>query len=66
MAGQNASLTIIGKVLGHKTPQATAIYARLAMDPQRAAMESATTAMLQAGKQTKLLTVEVVSEEAKN
>ncbi len=66
MAGQNVSLAIIGKVLGHTTPQATMIYARLATDPQRAAMEGATTAMLAAGKQTKLLTVEVVSEEAKN
>jgi integrase len=64
MAGNNVSLTIVGKVLGHKTPQATAIYARLAIDPQRHAMEGATTAMLTAGKQTKLLTVDVESKEA--
>jgi len=63
MAGQNVSLTIIGKVLGHKTPQATMIYSRLAIDPQRLAMENATTAMLAAGKQTKLLTIDVRSEE---
>jgi integrase len=50
MAGQNVSLTIVGKVLGHKTPQATAIYARVAMDPQRAAMNQATAAMLKAGR----------------
>ena len=56
MACQNVSLTIVGKVLGHKSPQATAVYARLAMDPQRQAMDAATTAMLTAGKQTKLLT----------
>jgi hypothetical protein len=33
-------------VLGHKTPQATAIYARLSMAPQRQAMDAATTVML--------------------
>ena len=65
MAGQNVSLTIIGKVLGHKTPQATMIYSRLAMDPQRSAMEGATTAMLQAGKQMKLLTIDVKAEATK-
>ena len=63
MAGQNVSLTIIGKVLGHKTPQATAIYARVAMDPQRAAMDAATTAMLTAGKQTKLLTIDATATD---
>ena len=63
MACQNVSLTIVGKVLGHKSPQATAVYARLAMDPQRQAMEGATTAMLAAGKQSKLLTVDVNATE---
>ena len=63
MAGQNTSLTIIGKVLGHKTPQATAVYARLSMDPQRLAMENATSAMLLAGKQTKQLTIDVKTTE---
>jgi integrase len=66
MAGQNVSLTIIGKVLGHKSPQATAVYARLAMDPQRQAMDAATTAMLTAGKQTKLLTIDVQAQEDGN
>ena len=33
MAGQNVSLPIIGRVLGHKTPQATMVYSRLALDP---------------------------------
>jgi integrase len=69
MAGQNVSLTIVGKVLGHKTPQATAIYARVAMDPQREAMANATSAMLAAGGQTKLLTApntEGRSDEANN
>ena len=63
MAGQNVSLTIIGKVLGHKTPQATMIYSRLALDPQREAMAGATNAMLTAGKQTKLLTIDVQPEK---
>ncbi len=44
-----ASLVVIGRTLGHKSPDATAIYARLSMDPVRAAMESATSAMLVAG-----------------
>jgi integrase len=35
------SLLIIGKSLGHKSPQSTAIYARLSNDPVRASMESA-------------------------
>jgi integrase len=35
------SLTIIGKSLGHKSPQSTAIYARLSNDPVRASMTSA-------------------------
>jgi integrase len=35
------SLLIIEKSLGHKSPQSTAIYARLSNDPVRASMESA-------------------------
>ncbi|MDR1528502.1 MAG: site-specific integrase [Puniceicoccales bacterium] len=35
------SLLIIGKSLGHKSPQSTAIYARLSNNPVRASMESA-------------------------
>lgn len=41
-----ASLAIIGKSLGHKSPRSTAIYARLNNDPVRAAMEKATAEML--------------------
>lgn len=58
MAGQNVSLQIIGKMLGHRTPQATAVYSRLTLDPVRHAVDSAATAMLTAGKQTQMLTVE--------
>ncbi|MBF0213008.1 MAG: tyrosine-type recombinase/integrase [Magnetococcales bacterium] len=41
-----ASLPVIGKSLGHASQQATAIYARLNLDPVRAAMEKATDAMM--------------------
>jgi integrase len=44
-----ASLAIIGRSLGHKSPQATAIYARLHLDPVRDSMERAAEAMLRAG-----------------
>lgn len=44
-----ASLAIIGKTLGHKTPNATMIYARLSVDPVRQSMSTAAAAMLTAG-----------------
>jgi len=44
MAG--ASLQIIGKSLGHKSQQATQIYARLHTDPVRASIDKATDAMM--------------------
>ena len=47
-ARTGASLAIIGKSLNHKSPQATAIYARLDLDPVRASVEKATKAMLDA------------------
>lgn len=47
-AKQGASLAIIGKSLNHKSQQATAIYARLDLDPVRASVNSATAAMLAA------------------
>ncbi|MCZ6841499.1 MAG: site-specific integrase [SAR324 cluster bacterium] len=49
MAGTGASLTVIGKTLGHESLEATAIYARLNIDPVRAAMETGLDAMLKAG-----------------
>jgi len=45
-ARTGASMVIIGKSLGHKSQQATAVYARLDLDPVRQAMETATSAML--------------------
>jgi integrase len=44
----NTSLAIIGKSLGHKTHQATAIYARLSIDPVRQSVSTATASMLKA------------------
>jgi integrase len=46
----NASLPIIGKTLGHSQAQTTSGYARLSSDPVRAAMETATAAMMDAAK----------------
>ena len=46
------SLPIVGKALGHKTSQATSIYARLNLDPVRAAMEQAVEAMTRNRKKT--------------
>lgn len=43
-----ASLAIIGKSLNHKSQQATAIYARLDLDPIRQSLTTATNAMLEA------------------
>lgn len=45
MAIAGISPTIIGKALGHKSPQATAIYARLTQDPVRQALEIAQEAL---------------------
>jgi integrase len=48
-AATGASLTIIGKSLGHTSLEATQVYARLDLDPVRASVERATQAMLLAG-----------------
>lgn len=45
MAMGGASMAIIGRALGHKDQQATAIYARLAVDPVAAAMQAAVDAL---------------------
>lgn len=47
-ARTGASLVVIGKSLGHRSHQATAVYARLDLDPVRQSMETATSAMLEA------------------
>lgn len=45
-AMNGASLTVIGKMLGHRSMISTEIYARLNMDPVRNAAEAAATKML--------------------
>ena len=57
-AKTGASLAIIGKSLNHKSQQATAIYARLDLDPVRQSVNTATAAMLEAGGLKKSATVE--------
>ena len=47
-AATGANSYIIGKSLGHKTQQATAIYARLNLDPVRESVNKATDAMFAA------------------
>lgn len=47
-ARTGASLTIIGKSLNQKSPQATAIYARLDLDPIRRSVNTAASAMFEA------------------
>lgn len=48
-AKTGASLAIIGKSLNHKNQNTTAIYARLDLDPVRASVNTATSAMMTAG-----------------
>jgi integrase len=47
-AKTGASLAIVGKSLNHKSPNTTAIYARLDLDPVRESVERATDAMFEA------------------
>lgn len=49
-ARTGASLAIIGKSLNHKSQQTTAIYARLDLDPVRQSVNTATAAILEAGR----------------
>ena len=60
-----ASLAIIGKTLGHKSPEATLIYARLHLDPVRASVNTATSAMLEAAGVKKAATVEKLPAKRK-
>ena len=56
-AATGASLPVIGKSLGHLNQGTTAVYARLDLDSVRQAVDRATSAMLAAGGQTRLLEV---------
>jgi len=49
-AATGANSYIIGRSLGHKNPQSTAIYARLSIDPIKDSVEKATEAMLKYAK----------------
>jgi integrase len=49
-AAQGTSLIIIGKSLGHKSLEATAIYSQLNLDPVRESVASATRAMIAASQ----------------
>ncbi|MCB0832682.1 MAG: site-specific integrase, partial [Bacteroidetes bacterium] len=49
-AAAGANQYIIGKSLGHKSHQATAVYARLDLDPVRESVQAASTAISRAGK----------------
>lgn len=49
-ARTGASLSVIGKSLNHKTHQATAIYARLDLDPVRQSVNTATAAIMEAAR----------------
>ena len=46
MAGAGESLVMIGRILNHSTPSVTQVYARLALDPVRKALESNAQRML--------------------
>jgi integrase len=61
-ARTGASMVIIGKSLGHKSQQATAVYARLDLDPVRQAMQTATSAMLEAAGMRKSARVVKIQE----
>jgi integrase len=62
MANTGASLVIIGGALGHKDSASTQIYARLATDPIRNAMEIASDTMMEFGKLKQVEEVEIVEE----
>jgi integrase len=49
-AGLGASLSVIGKSLGHTSTQSTEAYARLDLAPVRASVAAATEAMIAAAK----------------
>jgi len=50
MVNTGASIAIVGGALGHKDSASTKIYARLATDPIKGAMEIASSKIMEAGK----------------
>lgn len=65
-AKNGASLVVIGKSLNHKSQQATAIYARLDLDPVRESVNTATKAMLEAAGLTDLDPIGSLIERSTN
>ncbi len=63
MAIEGISPTIIGKALGHRSPQATAVYARLTQDPVRQALELAQQALTKPTNQTPSKVVKMPSQD---
>ena len=55
LAIHGASLPLIGKILNHSTPTTTAVYARLAEDPVRAALEEHGRRLLEVAKGLRVL-----------
>lgn len=53
-AKTGSSLVVIGKSLGHKSLQATMVYARLDLEPVRISVESATKAIFAAAKRKQI------------
>ncbi len=64
-ARTGASLAIIGKSLNHKSQQATAIYARLDLDPVRQAVNTATAAMMEAAGQKQTASIASIKSARK-
>lgn len=64
-AKTGASLVIIGKSLNHKSTSTTAIYARLDLDPVRHSVNTATSAMLEAGGLKKSAEVKPMKHKSK-
>lgn len=65
-AKTGASLVVIGKSLNHKSTATTAIYARLDLDPVRHAVNTATSAILEAGGLKKPATVKAMKRGGAN
>ena len=56
LVAAGASLPLIGKALNHSRPETTQIYARLQLDPVRAALEANATRMLEYAQEEKAAT----------
>jgi integrase len=64
-AAAGVSLITIGKSLGHRTTTATAIYARMNLDPVRESVSAAVTAMMTAGKKGPKAAKKAAKKQAK-